>query len=785
MGDGSRLASHGKIKDQGASGRIGIVNTARASYGLIKHGGEERPVPLEGTRVRGQLQGLLAEIEITRRYRHDSLQPLKRPVYSFRLPVDALLLGVEVQLGEQQLVSRVVDRSQAAEDIRETEDNVRSAIWLEQSKPGLYRLTLGHLEPGLSICLVYRFAMLLRYSGRTLRLGLPLGPIPGDHAPQPHPEPGTLNAPLLDLELSLPVELAQSDISSPSHGVGIRLVGEESRIHHLSTQGAERDFLLLIDTQSLPRTPAMLAEDKDGWVVHAAFRPALPSSFIAAPRSLQLLLDCSGSMNGTAIAQARSALLAILEALRPEDRFSLLRFGSSIDALVPNLLPASRHQIDRVRQLVSQIQADLGGTELLAALTHVLEQQVDESCPTDVLIITDGEMWEESDQLSQVIELARINQRRLFAVGVGTKVCIPMLRALSGQTGGALDLVDPGEGMAERIYRHFERLYAPRFTHIQADWPGAPDWAEQPDTAFAGDTLHLFAHYPHRPQGPVILRAEATGHQEVVENVEMALWAVSPGWMTPARYCAAVRLTQLGDSAAATTLALEYQLLSPATACLLAPKSDGEENIGVLSIRPDQPPPDIGGWKEAFPSIMAPLLSSRPEAQAARSCIEIDPLPDDAYRVSGWGEAFEFLAAPQGPPWNPQTTPSSGSGKDLDNPQSWNELLEVFTAFLETATGQIRERRVFTHQGAGLPREWAETLMHLAGRFGSEGKRLLLIAFLNALLEVVPEAFPNKLGRLVHTKAKDLSLPDQVEQRLLELFSLIKTEIGVNHPWGS
>lgn len=761
------------------------MNTARVSHGLISHGGDERPVPLEGTRVRGHLQGLLAEIEITCRYRHSGSQPLGKLVYSFRLPVDALLLGVEVQLGEQQLVGWVVDRSKTVEDIRETEDKGRSALWLEQSKPGLYRLVLGPVDPGLPICLVYRFAMLLGYSGRMLRLDLPLGPVRGNDVPLPRPESGTLNAPLLDLELRLSAQLAQSDVRSPSHSVGIRSAGEETHIHHLSTQGAERDFLLLIESQSLPTAPAMLAEDKDGWVVHAAFRPALPSSCIAAPRSLQLLLDCSGSMNGTAIAQAKSALRAILEALRPEDRFSLLRFGSSIDAVVPNLLPASRSQIDRAQQLVAQIQADLGGTELLAALTHVLEQQVDDSCPTDVLIITDGEMWEESDQLSQVIELARINQRRLFAVGIGTRVCLPMLRALSGQTGGALDLVDPDEGMAERIYRHFERLYAPRFTHIRVDWPGVPDWAEQPDTVFAGDTLHLFAHYPSRPQGSVILRAKATGHQEVIESVWTTLWEAPPGWTTPARCCATARLARLSDPVAATALALEYQLLTPDTACLLVPQSGDRERPESVSIKPGRPSPDLGGWEEALPLIMAPFLSREPETQVAKTCIEIDPLPDGAYRLGGWDEAFEFLATPHRHPRTPQTMASSGLEENLDQPQRWNELLELFMTFLETAAGQIRERRIFTSQGADLPREWAETLMHLAGRLGSEGKRILLIAFLNALLEVVPDAFPNKLGRIVRTKAKDLSLPDQVEQRLTELLSLIKAEIGAGCRWGS
>ena len=49
-----------------------------------------------------------------------------------------------------------------------------------------------------------------------------------------------------------------------------------------------------------------------------------------------IIVDCSGSMGGDSIAQARKALYEILELLRPEDAFNVIRFGSSHEKLFPS-----------------------------------------------------------------------------------------------------------------------------------------------------------------------------------------------------------------------------------------------------------------------------------------------------------------------------------------------------------------------------------------------------------------------------------------------------------------
>jgi Ca-activated chloride channel family protein len=90
------------------------------------------------------------------------------------------------------------------------------------------------------------------------------------------------------------------------------------------------------------------------------------------PLALKIVLDCSGSMGGDTLATAKRALLAILERLKPDDRISLTRFGSSIDQVTDGLEPADGNSLAPLKSRIRQIEADLGGTQMEDALRAAL-----------------------------------------------------------------------------------------------------------------------------------------------------------------------------------------------------------------------------------------------------------------------------------------------------------------------------------------------------------------------------------------------------------------------------
>jgi Ca-activated chloride channel family protein len=83
-----------------------------ATSAAVLRTAEGAPVPLQTVAVRAALRDLLAEVEVVQTYRNDEAVPIEA-VYSFPLPVEAVLLEVSVQLGERTLSGRVVARKQA------------------------------------------------------------------------------------------------------------------------------------------------------------------------------------------------------------------------------------------------------------------------------------------------------------------------------------------------------------------------------------------------------------------------------------------------------------------------------------------------------------------------------------------------------------------------------------------------------------------------------------------------------------------------------------------------
>src|SRR5690606_27067048 len=88
-------------------------------------------------------------------------------------------------------------------------------------------------------------------------------------------------------------------------------------------------------------------------------------------REVVIVLDSSGSMDGTSIVQAKQSVAVALDGLRDRDYFNIVDFDSSYRPLFPVAAPATPDNLDRARRFVQNLQAD-GGTEMLPALQFAL-----------------------------------------------------------------------------------------------------------------------------------------------------------------------------------------------------------------------------------------------------------------------------------------------------------------------------------------------------------------------------------------------------------------------------
>ena len=533
-------------------------------------------VVLEEVGIDAAIDDLMAVVSVHQRYRNPGTAHVEA-VYTFPLPLEAALLQFEVELGDRRLAGTVIAKGDAEEQYENAIADGDAAVRLEQSQPGLYTANVGNLAPGETATVRFRYGLLLRWNGDTVRLMLPttIAPRYGDPTADGGLEPHQTPEFAFDAERSFRLQTTVRGLlqgarwASPSHALAVTPEPAQTVIEIARPAAMDRDVVLEARAAEVADSRALLARDGDDWVVLASFRPELTGgSEPARPRNLKIVVDCSGSMGGDSIAQVRIAGERILDSLRPGDLFDIIAFGSSQHAMFGRETLVSEASVAHARRFVRRLDADMGGTEIGDALRAAYGSAGEPGMARDLLLITDGEVWD----TKPIVAEARRSGHRIFTVGVGSSVAEPFVRALAKATGGACELVAPREDMAERIHRHFQRILAPAARAARVVWPATaqrtvPNPLPPP---YPGDTMHLFGWFTERPCGPVALEVELADGRTVTYRMEIGPEAAATADTEApvatrsdlARMAAAQRLPALKAKAAATELAVRYQLLS-------------------------------------------------------------------------------------------------------------------------------------------------------------------------------------------------------------------------------
>lgn len=533
------------------------------------------PSPLSATAFRVDIDGLLATLTLTQDYanREDCAIEVS---YTLALPQGACLMDVEVAIGDRRLRGRVEAKQQAEMRYEQALAEGHSAFSIRMVDDGLINIALGNLLPGEQLTLTIRMAQWLHWNGNRVRLTLPttMAPRYGQCRLQP------ADRPVVDLlaehgfTLSGGVRglLAQAELASATHRLAVRAVA--GGIDFAIERGhLDRDIVIdLRDAGSGARIGGSIAADLGGR--HAAMIGfcASADAGVARPLVAEIVVDCSGSMGGVSIEQTRGAVRAIVARLDGGDRVNILRFGSSHLWLLRRPQPVTPAVQRTLLQGADELQADLGGTELLAALNAGLDDLARlpaETAGARVLfVISDGEVWNLDTRA--FLERCARDGVRVYAVAVGTAAVEATFAPLTRATGGALERVLPGDAMAERIERHFARMRSGALREIRVSWPGSPDWVLGPSEVYPGDGAILAAGLDCLPESVEVSWLAPGGERRSAQvAMQLASGAESRVPSAQARMLARERVATMGDIAAATAMAVDYQLVTPDTAITL------------------------------------------------------------------------------------------------------------------------------------------------------------------------------------------------------------------------
>jgi Ca-activated chloride channel family protein len=184
------------------------------------------------------------------------------------------------------------------------------------------------------------------------------------------------------------------------------------------------------------------------------------------------VIDNSGSMGGTSIAQAKASLTYALGRLRPGDRFNVIRFDDTMDVLFPASVPADDQHLGRAAAFVTALQAN-GGTEMVPAMRAALTDTADDTADhvRQVVFLTDGAIGNEQ-QLFETITAMR-GRSRVFMVGIGSAPNTYLMTRAAELGRGAFTHIGSVDQVEERMRGLFDKLENPAVTGLSAKFSEA------------------------------------------------------------------------------------------------------------------------------------------------------------------------------------------------------------------------------------------------------------------------------------------------------------------------
>jgi Ca-activated chloride channel family protein len=455
-------------------------------------------------RIDASLRGSCVEVTVMQRYRNVEAVPIEA-VYVFPLEEGAAVCGFAARIGAAIIRGHVAEREAAFARYDDAMMDGHGAFLLDQERPNVFTASVGNLRPGEEVELQIRYVALARREGDALRVSIPTTVSPRYVPRAAAPEVGEPDGERVNperwpsvpygLELAVEVELGRAllRLESPTHPIRTTLREGGARVELAQEDDAlDRDVVLLVEPEASARPMAVVASEPDGRrVAMVTFLPEIPLA--EGGHEVIFLLDCSGSMSGSSIDQAKRALNLCVRALAPEDTFDVVCFGSTHQALWGSPRRFDEASLDEATRHVTSIDADLGGTEILAPLEAILERPADPSRPRRVLLLTDGQVTNEAE----VIALAHKHaaSARVFTFGVGVGASEHLVRGVARASRGAAEMIAPGERIAPKVMRAFDRVRTPALDDVSVDWGGMEvELASgRIPPVFAGDVLTVLA----------------------------------------------------------------------------------------------------------------------------------------------------------------------------------------------------------------------------------------------------------------------------------------------------
>ncbi|KYQ90195.1 hypothetical protein DLAC_08793 [Tieghemostelium lacteum] len=396
----------------------------------------------------------------TQKYTNEMTSPVEA-TYKMPLPPYATVCDFVVTYDDKVLKGKIKEKQKAQEKYSDNIASGGQSFMAEKSDDGFFTLSIGNLPPTKQVAISLTIISEIGAHLENLHYCLHRYMFPGNN---------------FNVNFNLNVFSSQKidKISLDHYSPSIKYAEDKkSATVKFSSNGIKRNIVAVIQPAVSKKPEYFLeysAKDKT-YAVGLNFYPKFEISREEVDQKAEFifLLDCSGSMSGSSINQAKRALEIVMRSLTENNKFNIYLFGSSYKKLFPSSQIYNDDTLEKASAHITTISANLGGTELLPPIKDILALPYDPEYPRQVMIFTDGEISQRDELIDYVGKES--NTTRIFTFGIGSGVDTELVVGLSKACKGYFEMIKDNSKMEEQVLSLLSIAMEPTLSNIKVEWP--------------------------------------------------------------------------------------------------------------------------------------------------------------------------------------------------------------------------------------------------------------------------------------------------------------------------
>ena len=453
---------------------------------------KEVPVPLKHTSVTGNIDGYIASVDVTQQFQNPYSSKIEA-VYVFPLPENAAVNEFVMTVGERKIRGIIREREQAEKIYNEARSQGHVASLLTEERPNIFTQKVANIEPGKQIDINIRYFNTLRYDDGAYEFVFPMvvGPrynppattdgigsvarggngVSGQNTEVQYLAPNERSGHDVSVSLNIKAGVNIENVRCMNHSVDMKESSESERQITLSRSDSipNKDFVLRYKVAGEQIKTAMMThkDDHGQYFTMMLYPPAELKQVQRSPMEMVFVLDCSGSMNGRPLDQARAAVTQALQKLTPRDTFQIIDFSNTASQLGPAPINATPENLRNGLAYLASLNGS-GGTEMIEGLKAALDFPHDEGRYRVVSFMTDGYIGNDADILHAVAQ--KTGDSRIFSFGVGQSPNRYLMDRMALLGRGAVAYLNLNDDPVQIMEQFHESISHPAMTDLSINW---------------------------------------------------------------------------------------------------------------------------------------------------------------------------------------------------------------------------------------------------------------------------------------------------------------------------